>query len=48
MVYFVRVAIPIKVPLEDGRTEVDLVWQKYDEAREVLRKSLEWAKEKLA
>jgi hypothetical protein len=41
VVYFVRVAIPGKVPLGDGRTEVGLMWQ-------VLRKSLEWVKEKLA
>jgi hypothetical protein len=48
--YFVRVAMPGKVPLEDERTEVSLVWQEYDEydeAKEALKKGLGWVKEKL-
>jgi hypothetical protein len=48
--YFVRVGMPGKVPLEDERTEMGLVWQEYDEydeAKEALKKGLGWVKEKL-
>jgi hypothetical protein len=42
--------MPGKVPLEDERTEMGLVWQEYDEydeAKEALKKGLGWMKEKL-
>jgi hypothetical protein len=39
--------LPGSEPLEERRAEVSLRWQEYEEAIYVVKKSLEWVKEKL-
>jgi hypothetical protein len=45
--YDVRLSLPGKIPLEDFRTEMSLIWQKHDEAKIILRKGINWMKGKL-
>lgn len=46
--YDARLSRPGREPLERKRAEVKLQWQEYEEAKHVLKKGLEWIKEKLA
>jgi hypothetical protein len=45
--YDARLSLPGSEPLEERRAEVSLRWQEYEEAIYVVKKSLEWVKEKL-
>ena len=45
---FARVSLPGKVPEEEDRVEISLMWQEHDEVKAVLKKGLRWMKAKLA
>jgi hypothetical protein len=45
--YDARLSLPGSELLEERRTEVSLRWQENEEAIYVVKKSLEWVKEKL-